>query len=451
MRQSGSGAVALSIIIPAHNEERRIAKTLEDIRRELPDAEICVVANNCADRTVELLAEMAQRDAALRYTNIPAAIGKGGAVRAGFKLAHGEVVAFVDADGATPGAELRRLYALMDGRDGVIASRWKRGAIIETRQSFKRRILSRGFNLIVRTLFRLPYSDTQCGAKLFRRSAIADAIELLETSDFAFDVDLLYQLRRLGKTVVEVPSRWRDRAGSSVDVKRAVPRMFASMVRLRLKYSPFRALVPLIDRVAKLRPIPATKVFHVLICSKFHPHDERASKMERDLAALCAGLQGGSFRFTWCAASLEQRLTRPVGRVDEVSIGSQGLAKLALPLVYLSELRDRFDCIVELCPSGRLWWTPLFSLKPKVVFAPLLDRLPSIYGTTPLIRKVPEATGALAELIETTVVRQGPRFCAQADGSWVLLEHRADSPMRRLPLSALDGVSVNAQDVLGSA
>lgn len=441
MRRSDSQEPRLSVIVPAHNEEKRIRLTLQDFRNALPDAEICVVANNCTDRTVDLLREVCLEDPLLTYANIPVAVGKGGAVRAGFKLVRGDAIAFVDADGATSGAELRRLYELMGDADGVIASRWKKGARVETRQSLKRRVLSRGFNFIIRMLFGLPYLDTQCGAKIFRRSAIQQAMTLVETSDFSFDVDLLYQLRRLDKRVVEAPSRWSDRAGSSVDVKKAVPRMFASMLRLRLKYSPLRALVPVIDRVAKLRPISAKTSFNVLVCSDYGPRDARASAMERAFFALCAELHGKGFLFTWCAASERGGAGRIPNAVDEVSMGSRKFAKVTLPVVYLAGLRDRFDCVIELCPSGRPWWTPLFSLKTKLVFAPLLDRLPALYGATPLINAMPATPAALAEHIESAVIREGPRFCAQADGSWVLLDRGTDSLTQRLPLSTI-GVRV---------
>ena len=221
----------LSIVIPAHDEERRIEPMLRRLRAEFPDDEIIVVANACTDSTADIVGSMAAGDPGLRLIDLAARLGKGGAVRLGFQEAKGDIVAFVDADGATPPNELRRLIAQVGDADCVIASRWAAGATVLVRQTPLRRFLGRGFNLIVRLLFGLRFTDTQCGAKIFKRAAIEQIIEDVETADFAFDVDLLFELQRRGRVIREVPTVWRDRAGSKVNVIATAPKMLASIIR----------------------------------------------------------------------------------------------------------------------------------------------------------------------------------------------------------------------------
>jgi hypothetical protein len=140
----------------------------------------------------------------------------------------------VDADGATPPRELLRLVHAMRraGADGAIASRRHPAAVLPAPRPLARRITSAGFALGVRGLFRLPYADTQCGAKVLGREAVQRVLPLLTARDFLFDVDLLVALRGEGLRVVEVPTVWVDREGSSVSAASDAPRMGASLLRL---------------------------------------------------------------------------------------------------------------------------------------------------------------------------------------------------------------------------
>ncbi len=84
----------------------------------------------------------------------------------------------------------------------------------------------------MRRLFRLPYADTQCGAKVIRRHVVARVVPLMSSRDFLFDVDLLVLARRLGFDLVEVPTVWIDQAGSKVRAAGDAVRMLASALRL---------------------------------------------------------------------------------------------------------------------------------------------------------------------------------------------------------------------------
>jgi hypothetical protein len=104
---------------------------------------------------------------------------------------------------------------------------------------------------MVRILFGLKLKDTQCGAKLFRREVIQPVLRNLGVTNWAFDVDMLFQTKRLGFSIREIPTVWHDVAGSKVEVGRASLNMTVALVRLRMFYSPFRFMIPVLSRAAE--------------------------------------------------------------------------------------------------------------------------------------------------------------------------------------------------------
>ena len=244
-----------SIIVPAYNEEKRIGSMLQDYCSyfsHLPegDVEIIVVMNGCRDNTLWVVQKFAKRYPLLRYVDIWQAIRKGGAVIEGIKIAQGEFVGYADADGATQAHSFYALIQHIGKLDGVIASRWIKGAVVEPKQPFERRVASRAFNYLVKILLGLNFYDTQCGCKLFRRDALMSVLPFISTTRWAFDVDILYHLHRKGFRVKEIPTIWRDRSGSSLNVKRVSLEMLFAIIRLRLVYSPFRFLVGFYNKIA---------------------------------------------------------------------------------------------------------------------------------------------------------------------------------------------------------
>jgi len=231
-----------TIVVPAYNEERRIAATLKAYLNGFDASVHClVVVNNSQDRTLEIVHEVAQRfPGRVTALDIRTATGKGGAIVAGFRQAVGEIIGFVDADGATTPKEFARLLAGLNNPhvDGVIASRWHPQSRVEGRFSLLRRLATVGFRWFTKILFALPYHDTQCGAKVFRRSVITTILPSLRITNMAFDVELLYRARRAGFRVIEQPTVWIDQADSSSlgtwhGLLIESWRMFRALLRLR--------------------------------------------------------------------------------------------------------------------------------------------------------------------------------------------------------------------------
>ena len=185
----------LSIIIPAYNEERRLRPAMgEYLHFFLPrygnEVEFLIVVNGSTDRTEQVAREIANGDQRIRVIVESQRVGKGGAVRLGFSEARGELIGFVDADGSTPPAAFQDLVEHIGDTGAIIASRWHRDSKI-TPQPLSRRIASRIFNWWVRLMFRLPITDTQCGAKLFAREIARRVFAQPFISRWCFDVELL--------------------------------------------------------------------------------------------------------------------------------------------------------------------------------------------------------------------------------------------------------------------
>ncbi len=242
----------MSIIIPAYNEELRIGSTLDAYGRFFQERlggemELLVVVNGSNDRTAEVTAGFMNEYPQIRVIEEPRKIGKGGAIMLGCRAARGDWIGFVDADGATPPDAFYDLYEARHQADVIIASRYLPASRVDPRQPWKRRAVSRLFNTLVRLMFRMRLSDTQCGAKLVRRQAIECIIDKLGLTRWAFDLDLLFQLHRKGFKIVELPTVWQDIEGSKLKIIRASAEMFVAMCRLRLLYSPFKWVVKLYD------------------------------------------------------------------------------------------------------------------------------------------------------------------------------------------------------------
>lgn len=226
----------LDIIIPAHNEEHRIDGMLRAFRSRIddPGVRFVVALDRCTDGTAEVVERHAKVDARVRMFSYPK-LGKGGVILETLRRCNGDVIGFVDADCATPPMEFLRLAeAVGEGADVAIATRWHNTAVVPGRRPMARRLESRIFAQVIRTLFGLPYRDTQCGAKVLSREVAQAVVPFLSSRDFLFDVEMLLSARSLGYEVLEIPTVWVDRAGSRLHAGRDGRRMALSALRLWL-------------------------------------------------------------------------------------------------------------------------------------------------------------------------------------------------------------------------
>ena len=223
----------LDLVIPAHNEEHRIDRTLLAYRTALhePGVRFIVALDNCTDATAEIVRSHQADDGRVVLLEFPK-LGKGGVLMEAFRSCTAPLVGFVDADCATPPSEIRRLATVAMQSDGAIASRRHPASVLPAARSASRRVASMGFAFGIKSLFRLDVDDTQCGAKVVTAEVLRAVLPLLSSRDFLFDVDLLLVARALGFEIREVPTIWVDQAGSRVNVGADARRMLASALRL---------------------------------------------------------------------------------------------------------------------------------------------------------------------------------------------------------------------------
>jgi glycosyltransferase involved in cell wall biosynthesis len=243
------------VVVPAYNEEKRIAKTLEDFRKTIikrygNSITVLVVSDGSTDRTNKIVNGFSKKQSQIKLM-VNEHSGKGGALRAGFHRAIDErkydVIGFADADPSVSGTEIMKLLLALDqsGADGIIASRYLKGSRIIGNLTATRYIASRCYNLMVNLLFGLGFKDTQCGAKFFRERALRKIIEGVHLTDMSFDINLLYEMHRHGFVVKEIPITYRIvNESSSVRVGKQIPKMFIITLSYRITKSPLKALFP---------------------------------------------------------------------------------------------------------------------------------------------------------------------------------------------------------------
>lgn len=242
----------LSIVIPAYNEEKRIGKTLnsyskyfEALRKQkILDYEIVIVINNTSDKTEDVVKSFRKNNKRILYLNLKKG-GKGYAVIEGFKDSlkrKNDLIGFVDADMSTKPEQFYDLAKNIKNNGGIIASRYMDKSIVHPRRGIVRFITAEGFSFLVRILFLMPYKDTQCGAKLFKRKLADYLSKHVGMTNWAFDVELLYKAKKAGFSIKEHPTVWTEQKGTKMNVIKTSLQMFLAVARLRLVFSPFVGL-----------------------------------------------------------------------------------------------------------------------------------------------------------------------------------------------------------------
>ena len=234
----------LSWIIPAYNEEKRIAKTIGEVdeylsRRladqTLEDYEIIVVDSSSPDRTAEVVSSLASRVAKLRLIRVENR-GKGWAVKRGMLGAEGDVRLFSDADNSTaPEYFDKMLPFFKSGLDIVISSRNPKdapGAARDVKEPWYREIMGNLGNVLIQVFGVWGIWDTQNGFKAMTAKAAADVFSRSRINGFAFDIEVLALARRLGYNIAIIPVRWVFAEDSKVTTK-AYFQVFADVFRIR--------------------------------------------------------------------------------------------------------------------------------------------------------------------------------------------------------------------------
>jgi dolichyl-phosphate beta-glucosyltransferase len=229
-------ALTLSIVIPAFNEERRLATTLEALRAYLSlhpwDWEIRVVDDGSADGTAALADSFAQDDHRL-VVQREAHGGKGSAVKAGLLAARGSYCFICDADLSMPVTEISRFLPPAAPRFDVAIGTREGASARRVGEPFYRHLVGRAFNLAVQRLALPGIEDSQCGFKMFTASAVQTIFPRTTVRGWAFDVEVLTIAREQNLRIVEVPIEWHYRQDSRLSVTRDAVGMVKEILEIR--------------------------------------------------------------------------------------------------------------------------------------------------------------------------------------------------------------------------
>lgn len=226
----------LSIIIPAHNEAKRLPPSLEKIdtflQRQDYSSEVIVVENGSADSTFQIAKAFEQKMPNLRVFHEEAR-GKGLAIKRGMLEAQGEYRFLCDADLSMPIEQVNRfLPPALGSLDVAIGSREVEGAQRFNEPPY-RHFIGRIFNTMVRLLVLPGLQDTQCGFKCFRDEVAETVFPLQHLDGMSFDAEVLFIARKKGFKIVEVPIDWYHDPDSRVRLVKDSLRMGWDLLSIR--------------------------------------------------------------------------------------------------------------------------------------------------------------------------------------------------------------------------
>jgi dolichyl-phosphate beta-glucosyltransferase len=233
--------IYLSVIIPAYNEEKRLPKTLREIdaylKKQNFESEIIVISDGSKDRTCEVVEKLKPEIKNLNLFCEKINRGKGYGVKIGMLNAKGRYRLFTDADNSTPISEIEKFWPEFEkGGDVVIASRDKKGAILDPPQPLFRRFVGEVFKYLRKIIVGLwEIEDTQCGFKCFKKEVAEKIFPKSKIERFAFDPEILLLAKRMGFKIIEVPVYWKNDLQSKVKFKSMI-KMLIDLLKIRINF-----------------------------------------------------------------------------------------------------------------------------------------------------------------------------------------------------------------------
>jgi glycosyltransferase involved in cell wall biosynthesis len=236
---------SVDVVIPVYNEEHVLARSVETLRAflrdSLPHAWRIVIADNAStDRTLAVAHGLAEQyHGEVSVLHLPQK-GRGRALRAAWLGSDADVLAYMDVDLSTDLSAFPPLVnaVAVEGYDLAIGSRLARGA--QTTRSFRREVISRAYNLLIKAIHFTRFSDAQCGFKAISRQAAQELVPLIKNEEWFFDTELLILAEKGCYRIKEVPVRWVEDPDTRVKVVSTVVEDVRGLLRLRFSRLPRR-------------------------------------------------------------------------------------------------------------------------------------------------------------------------------------------------------------------
>ncbi len=230
----------LVVVMPAYNEAEHITENLlsaaETIESFQKDFSIIVVNDGSSDNTEEQIIEAARRNSHIQYISYSKNRGKGGAIQEGVRLAQGEYIAFLDSDLELPPIMLKDFLKELKATNADVAIGSKLHKDSKLHYPVMRRIMSMGYYIMLKLMFKLRIKDTQTGIKLFRQEVIKPICKNLMTTGFAFDIEILATASKKGYKIIEMPITLnfsRERREKSRMTFKTIMNVFKDTLRIR--------------------------------------------------------------------------------------------------------------------------------------------------------------------------------------------------------------------------
>jgi dolichol-phosphate mannosyltransferase len=224
------GEPRLLVSLATYNEAGNIAALIADIHEVAPHADILVIDDNSPDGTGRIASELAEKDPRIHVLHRPGKLGLGTALLAAMKFAMAQDYDYLlnmDADFSHPPRYLPGILAGMGKHDVMIGSRYVRGGGTEN-WPLPRRVISRGVNVLVRLLFRMPVKDASGAFRCYRVGKLREVeLNRLRSRGYSFQQEVLFRCHKAGCKLGEYPILFENRrAGASkVNRKEAVRSM----------------------------------------------------------------------------------------------------------------------------------------------------------------------------------------------------------------------------------
>jgi glycosyltransferase involved in cell wall biosynthesis len=225
----------ICIIIPAYNEEKIIEGSVIKLKNHLDnlnyDYEIVIAENNSTDSTFEKALEMASK-----YNNVKVSVtkgaGRGRALNKVIRESNADIIGYMDADLSTDISAIPKFVeSIQKGAALAIGSRHLPDS--EVKRGLKRTVLSKGYNFMANSILNLNVKDTQCGFKFFHKNSIREILPLIKDEKWFWDTELIYNAKKKGYDVTEIPVAWIEDKDSKVKIINTSIGYLARMFELR--------------------------------------------------------------------------------------------------------------------------------------------------------------------------------------------------------------------------
>ncbi|HIN05914.1 MAG TPA: glycosyltransferase family 2 protein [Dehalococcoidia bacterium] len=226
----------VDVVIPVFNEEKALPRNIvilaDFLRANLRNPWQIIIADNASTDNTRSVSEMlTERYSGINYLHIPQK-GRGRALKAAWLDSTADIVSYMDVDLSTDLSHFPTLVgSLEEGYQVAIGNRLGKGSRVT--RSLRREFISRSYNLLIKSMFFVPFQDAQCGFKALTRKTAQAIVPHIKNDNWFFDTELLIIAAKRGYKINSVPVKWDDDPTSTVHITSTATEDIKGLLRLR--------------------------------------------------------------------------------------------------------------------------------------------------------------------------------------------------------------------------